>query len=143
MNADDLTRTDRAILDVLKKGKDSPEPWGIATKGMLVDETSFSRNSVYNRLEVLREAGCVELIHGPTRVFKFVMDPRDTNENNEIATDGGQLKKTIQLDLQDLEWKPFECDYCGEPVQDSEDLYYHARECAGLDMGQFGSTEKQ
>lgn len=77
MNADDLTRTDRAILDVLKQRESADEPWGIATKGRLVDETSFSRNSVYNRLEVLQEAGHVELIHEPTREFKFVSDPRE------------------------------------------------------------------
>ncbi|WP_254523166.1 helix-turn-helix transcriptional regulator [Natrinema caseinilyticum] len=77
MDADDLTRTDRAILDVLKEGHGGDEPWGIATKGRLVDETDFSRNSVYNRLEVLEAAGFVELIHEPTREFRFVEDPRE------------------------------------------------------------------
>lgn len=77
MNADDLTRTDRAILDVLTANRDGDEPWGIATKGRLVDETGFSRNSVYNRLDVLKEAGCVELIHPGTREWKFVSDPRE------------------------------------------------------------------
>lgn len=78
MDADDLTRTDRAILDVLKRGKGQDEPWGMATKGMLVDETDFSRNSVYNRLEVLKEAGHIEIVHEATRLFKFISDPRDT-----------------------------------------------------------------
>ncbi|UIP00323.1 ArsR family transcriptional regulator [Halobaculum sp. CBA1158] len=77
MDADDLTRTDRAILDVLKEGRGGDEPWGIATKGRLVDETDFSRNSVYNRLEILQAAGHVKLIHEGTREFKFVDDPRE------------------------------------------------------------------
>ena len=77
MNADDLTRTDKAILDTLQKGRGTDEPWGIATKGRLVDETGFSRNSVYNRLSTLKEAGCVELVHEGTREFRFVSDPRD------------------------------------------------------------------
>lgn len=78
MDASDLTRTDRAILDVLQEGRDAEdEPWGIATKGRLVDETDFSRNSIYNRLEVLQQAGLVELIHEGTREFKFIEDPRN------------------------------------------------------------------
>jgi hypothetical protein len=76
MDADDLTKTDKAILDVLKEGRDSGEPWGIATKGRLVDETDFSRNSIYNRLEAM-QGDCVELIHDGTREFRFVRDPRD------------------------------------------------------------------
>lgn len=77
MDADDLTATDKAILDVLQQNRDSGEPWGIATKGRLVDETAKSRNSIYNRLEVLQHAGHIELIHEGTREFRFVSDPRD------------------------------------------------------------------
>lgn len=77
MDADDLTKTDRAILDCLKEGKNGDEPWGIATKGRLVDETGFSRNSVYQRLEVLKASNHIRLIHEPTREFAFVSDPRD------------------------------------------------------------------
>lgn len=77
MNVDDMTDVDREILDVLKQGRNSNKPWGIATKGRLVDETGRSRNSIYNRLTALRHAGCVELIHEGTREFKFVFDPRD------------------------------------------------------------------
>lgn len=46
------------------------------TKGMLVDETGYSRNTVYNRLEVLQAAAYVDLIHESTRVFEFISDPR-------------------------------------------------------------------
>ena len=77
MKRSELTKTDEAILDELKQGHGGKEPWGIATKGYLVDETGFSRNSVYNRLEILRAHGHVELIHEPTRLFAFRNDPRD------------------------------------------------------------------
>ena len=77
MDADDLTRTDRAILDALKDGRGGDEPWGIATKGRLVEETGFSRNSVYNRLEILEAHDHVRVVHEPTREFAFVSDPRD------------------------------------------------------------------
>jgi hypothetical protein len=77
MDADDLTKTDRAILDFLKQGRGGDEPWGIATKGRLVDETGFSRNSVYNRLEILQANDHVRVLHEPTREFAFVSDPRD------------------------------------------------------------------
>lgn len=77
MDADDLTKTDQAILDVLKRGRGGDKPWGLGTKGYLVDETEFSRNSIYNRLEILEAHGHIELIHGPTRLFAFVDDPRE------------------------------------------------------------------
>mgnify|MGYP000672284785 FL=1 len=77
MSASNLTGTDKAILDVLKRGRDGDGPWGIATKGYLVDETGYSRNSVYNRLEVLEARGYVQLTHEPTRLFEFVSDPRE------------------------------------------------------------------
>jgi len=77
MDADDLTRTDQAILDVLKRGEGGQEPWGRATKGYLIQETQFSRNSIYNRLDVLEAAGYIRELHGPTRLFEFVTDPRD------------------------------------------------------------------
>lgn len=78
MDPEDLTETDRAILNELRKGRDSDQqPWGIATKGRLIDETGFSRNTVYNRLEVLEAAGHVELIHDGTREWQFVSDPRE------------------------------------------------------------------
>jgi hypothetical protein len=80
MDADDLTKTDKAILDALKAGRESGDPWGIATKGRLVDETGKHRNSVYNRLDSLRHAGHVELIHESTREFKFVSDPREAGD---------------------------------------------------------------
>lgn len=77
MEPADLTRTDEAILDVLKRGRGNGGPWGIATKGYLVDETGFSRNSVYNRLEVLTARGHIKTKHEPTRLFEFVNDPRE------------------------------------------------------------------
>jgi len=81
MDADDLTVTDRDILDVLKRGRGGGQPWGRATKGMLVDETGRSRNSVYNRLEVLAGHGHVELVHEGTRLFEFVDDPREGGDD--------------------------------------------------------------
>lgn len=69
MNEADLRPADGAILDVLSEGR--------ATKGMLVDETGYSRNTVYNRLEVLQAADHVRTVHEPTRLFELVSDPRE------------------------------------------------------------------
>ena len=80
MDADDLTKTERAVLDVLKRDRETSEPWGIATKGRLVDESGFSRNSVYNALKSLKNAECIEEIHEPTREFKFLHDPREDDD---------------------------------------------------------------
>jgi uncharacterized membrane protein len=68
MNADDLTETDKAILNQLQEGR--------ATKGALVEWTGYSRNSVYNRLEVLEAAGYVRCVHEGTRLFELTEDPR-------------------------------------------------------------------
>jgi len=71
MDEDDLRPADKAILDVLQEGR--------ATKGMLVDETGYSRNTVYNRLEVLQAAGHVQVVHESTRLFGIVSDPREND----------------------------------------------------------------
>jgi Fe2+ or Zn2+ uptake regulation protein len=63
------TDNDEQVLTVLKEGR--------ATKGMLVDESGYSRNTVYNRLEVLNAAGHVKVVHEATRLFELVDDPRD------------------------------------------------------------------
>lgn len=68
MDADDLRDADDAILDVLREGR--------ATKGMLVDETGYSRNTIYNRLEVLQAAEHIRVVHEPTRLFELIDDPR-------------------------------------------------------------------
>jgi ribose 5-phosphate isomerase RpiB len=69
MDADDLSQVDEAILDELHNGQ--------ATKGALVDWTGYSRNSIYNRLEVLEAAEVVVCIHDGTRLFKLQNDPRE------------------------------------------------------------------
>jgi len=72
MDPDDLRPADKAILDELKGGR--------VTKGALVDWTGYSRNTVYNRLEVLEAAGYVKCVHDGTRLFELVDDPRNGNE---------------------------------------------------------------
>lgn len=71
MEPDDLRPADEEILDTLLDGR--------ATKGALVDWTNYSRNTIYNRLEVLEAAGHVECIHEGTRLFKLVDDPRNSD----------------------------------------------------------------
>jgi len=72
MDESDLRPADEAILDVLQEGR--------ATKGMLVDESGYSRNTVYNRLEVLEAAGHVRVVHESTRLFELVSDPREREQ---------------------------------------------------------------
>lgn len=68
MDADELRPADEEILDLLAEGR--------ATKGLLVDESGFSRNTIYNRLNVLEAAGHVRVVHEPTRLFELASDPR-------------------------------------------------------------------
>jgi DNA-binding Lrp family transcriptional regulator len=69
MDGEDLTQTDEAILDELQQGR--------ATKGALTDWTGFSRNSIYNRLEVLEAGEHIQCLHEGTRLFELVDDPRE------------------------------------------------------------------
>ena len=71
MEPEDLRPADEQILDKLQEGR--------ATKGALVDWTGFSRNTIYNRLEVLEAAGHVSCIHDGTRLFELINDPRESN----------------------------------------------------------------
>jgi Fe2+ or Zn2+ uptake regulation protein len=68
MDPDDLRHADEQILDTLADGR--------ATKGFLTDETDFSRNTIYNRLQVLEAAGHIRAVHEPTRLFELESDPR-------------------------------------------------------------------
>jgi DeoR/GlpR family transcriptional regulator of sugar metabolism len=68
MDPDDLRPADEQILDELADGR--------ATKGALVDWTGYSRNTVYNRLNVLEAAGHVTVVHDGTRLFELASDPR-------------------------------------------------------------------
>ena len=74
MDPDDLRPADKQILDQLKEGR--------ATKGALVDWTEFSRNTIYNRLEVLEAAGYIICVHDGTRLFELVNDPREDDTQN-------------------------------------------------------------
>jgi hypothetical protein len=68
MDDSDLKPADRAILAVLDGGR--------ATKGLIIDDSGYSRNTVYQRLEVLEAAEHVRCVHEPTRLFELVDDPR-------------------------------------------------------------------
>lgn len=70
MQTSKLSDADRAIVTALAEQ-------GNLTKGALVDETEYSRNTVYTRLEVLQAAGVVECVHEPTRLFTLAGDPSD------------------------------------------------------------------
>jgi len=68
MDPDDLRHADEQILDTLADGR--------ATKGFLIDNSDFSRNTIYHRLQVLEVAGHVRTVHEPTRLFELESDPR-------------------------------------------------------------------
>jgi len=72
MDKDDLRPADKTILNVLQEGR--------ATKGMLVDRSEYSRNTIYNRLQILIAVGHVEVVHESTRLFELADDPRDDSQ---------------------------------------------------------------
>ena len=90
MDDSDLKPADRAILAVLDGGR--------ATKGLIIDESGYSRNTVYQRLEVLEAAEHVRCVHEPTRLFELVDDPRATggtadSERGDTGRDTGVVSR--------------------------------------------------
>lgn len=69
MDSDELRPADEAILDVLEQGR--------ATTGYVIDETGYHRSTISTRLEILDEAGHLELIHEPTSLWELVDEPRE------------------------------------------------------------------
>lgn len=66
---EDLTDSDREILDVLADGR--------LTKGAIVGRTGLHRNTVRNRLDVLVAADAVDAVHKGTKLYELIDDPRD------------------------------------------------------------------
>lgn len=64
----DLTDADEAILDRLDEGR--------CTVGYLADETTYSRQHIHNRLNVLLAADYVQKVHDPTGLYELRDDPR-------------------------------------------------------------------
>jgi len=69
LDADDLTDADHAILDALGEGA--------RTKGYITDETGLHRNTVANRLDVLRAGDAIRRVHEPTALYELREDPRN------------------------------------------------------------------
>lgn len=64
----ELTEADQAILDSLAEGR--------CTVGYLADETTYSRQHIHNRLNVLLAAEYVSKVHEPTGLYELKDDPR-------------------------------------------------------------------
>lgn len=87
MDESDLKPADRAILAVLDEGR--------ATKGLIIDESGYSRNTVYQRLEVLEAAEHVRCVHEPTRLFELVDDPRATGGTADSERDDSDREAAV------------------------------------------------
>lgn len=67
---EELRKVDEAILNELAEGA--------RTKGFLVDETGYHRNTIWNRLELLEKTNVIECLHDSTALYEVNEDPRDT-----------------------------------------------------------------
>jgi len=74
-SADDLNRTDHAILDLLGDGRE--------TTGSLADELEKSTNYIRDRLKLMRLNGWVRYYHEPTALHELVEDPREDSQDSE------------------------------------------------------------
>lgn len=89
ISKDDLRSADEEILDAFESGR--------ATKGALIDWTGYSRNTVYNRLEVLEAGGLIECVHEGTRLFELIEDPRE-QDDDELRSDGSGARSANPID---------------------------------------------
>lgn len=69
---EELKEVDEAILDELSEGA--------RTKGFLVDETGYHRNTIWNRLELLEKTNVIECLHESTALYEINSDPRDSTD---------------------------------------------------------------
>lgn len=65
----ELSEADIQILTELQKGA--------RTKGYLVDEIEYHRNTIGHRLDVLEAGGLIQCIHKSTALYELVNDPRE------------------------------------------------------------------
>lgn len=63
-----LSPVDEAILNELKDGA--------RTKGFLVDQTGFHRNTIGTHLRILEAADAVTCLHRPTALYELEENPR-------------------------------------------------------------------
>lgn len=65
----ELSEVDIQILTELSEGE--------RTKGYLVDETGYHRNTIGHRLDVLEAGNLIRCVHKPTALYELKNDPRD------------------------------------------------------------------
>ncbi|WP_241431938.1 helix-turn-helix domain-containing protein [Natrialba chahannaoensis] len=72
------TEKDEQVLEALKDGRDSDEPWGRANPRWLMDQTGLSKSNVEFCLRSLHDAGWVRR---PSRgLYELVEDPRGEDD---------------------------------------------------------------
>lgn len=69
------TEACESVLDVLKRGRQTDDPWGRVNPRYVIDETDLEKQNVEYQLRRLRDAGWVTK---PARgLYEFVEDPRE------------------------------------------------------------------
>ena len=69
------TENDELVLNALKQGRDSNDPWGRANPRWLIDETDLEKGNVEFSLRSLRDAGWIKRVSRGR--YEFVEQPRD------------------------------------------------------------------
>lgn len=69
---------DEQVLEVLKDGRNSGEPWGRANPRYLVDKTGLSKSNVEFCLRSLKDAGWIRRIS--RGLYEFAEDPREDGD---------------------------------------------------------------
>jgi DNA-binding IclR family transcriptional regulator len=66
----------KAILDVLKEGRNEGDPWGYANPKRLEERIDTRRQYINRALKGLVDAGWVEKVN--RGLYRFVADPRES-----------------------------------------------------------------
>lgn len=67
------------VLDVLKQGRDTDNPWGRANPRYIINETGMEKPNVEYHLRRLNDAGWIRKV--ARGLYEFKADPRE-EENN-------------------------------------------------------------
>lgn len=69
---------EETVLELLKAGRDTGRPWGIANPKFIRQETELDKGDVEYALSKLRTAGWIR--RKAQGLYEFNSDPRETNE---------------------------------------------------------------
>jgi DNA-binding IclR family transcriptional regulator len=86
----DPTENDEKVLEALKRGRESGDPWGRANRVWISQQTGLDKSNAEFCIRSLRDAGWIR--REARGLYEFVEDPRETanKEGNNDPSENQQ-----------------------------------------------------